>query len=483
MNALVSLYRLKQAGLSFSSAPVSSQAYSAAVETQLYILNNLPYGTLLQLLADEDEQKLGAIVSRLKKGTPLYSFSVLAYNLSKAKTDFDLLTSPENIPVYEKMISVSKMCGSALPPYINVLKKIAGNKQYSMYSENQEVGFFFDEYGRCKESFSADDFLRQFRKILKYPTQRLFMQFIHNGIFSLIKTTLKEHASKIANKQALIFYVYGLHYYKRGISNEDEHFLLEHIGFCVDYLSRHSEIEFHPVKNAPLLPQLDGEEDAIAYFFSHNKETVHSLDRFIGLLKDVCPSSESNEFCEFLRTNLHKAKKIRFGDTKNDFAKTMMRTICQKAKSENVQLYTDICSLMPQVYICSRYPNIWRHNDELFYTFSDINSIEKLHALEKGNQNPKVPESHTRIELEVLEKDENGYALLWNWHEIPASMGTASKRIVCIPEYGKRNSRSFGTYAEAGDYLGLKEHELKEYIKTGRPYKGYKIRFDTPAGV
>ncbi len=417
MNALESLDRLHRAGLSLSSAPVPSQAYSDAVKTHLNILDSLPFSTILQLLADENELRLGAIVSRLKSGTPFYSFLVLAYNLSKKETDFDLLTSPENVPVYEQMLSVSEMCGSTLPPYINVLKKIAGNRQFCLYSENQEVGFFLEEYDRYKNSCDATDFLHAFRKILKYPTQRLFERFIHDGIFSLIKSTLKKHASKIASEQVLTFYVYGLHYYQSGISNEDENFLLEHIRFCVSYLLQHDEIAFQMPDKTPLFPAFGNDEAAIDYFFARNKAAVRSLDRFIGLLKDICQSPEANEFCEFLRLNLYKNKRVRFDDTKNHFAKIMARTICQKAKSENVRLYTDICGLMPQVYICSRSPKIWRHNGEVFYIFNDAYGV-LFCALESGGRNVKAPKSHTQIELEVLERNEKGYVTVWNWHDL-----------------------------------------------------------------
>lgn len=419
MRALDTLKQLQKTNLSFPLLPVPSEASSDAIKVQLEIVRNLPYISILIFLSADNEAKLCKIVSQLKTETQdFYEFAFLAYNLSKSETDFDLLTSAEKLPVYEKIIAVSESCGMDLPPYINVLKNIADNKQLGLYSENQEIAFFLEEYDHHKNSCDAADFLHSFKKILKYPTQCLFERFIRDGIFFLIKSTLEKFASKIASEQTLTFYVYGLHYYESDISNEDENFLLEHIQFCVNYLSSHDEIKFSPKRKIRLIPKFEDDESATYYFFAHNKETVHSLDRFVALLKDICPSQEADDFCDFLRLNLYKNKTAFYDDTKNHFAKTMAAAIREKARSENIQLYKDICNFLPQRFICERSPLLLRHSDQAYYHFFDRNGGFLFYAAEHGNKNQKVPEAHVKIEVEVLEKNENGYVTLWNWKNL-----------------------------------------------------------------
>ena len=416
MKATEALVRLQKTNLDFPSFPAPFPEKSEGVKKQLAIVRDLTFIHIFHLLAEEDEEGLEKIVRRLKTGTPFHNFAFLAYSMSREETDFDFLTAPENLAVYERIADVSEESGIYLP-YINVLRKIADNKHLGLYSENQEVEFFLDEYGRKKDSVSAEDFLRSFRKILKYPTQRLFGRFIRDGIFLLIQSVLADHAAKIASEQTLAIHVYGLHYYQSGTPNADENFLYEHIRFCVSYLARHGQIEFHPTAKPPLLPKFDREEDAIAYFFSHNEKTLKSLDRFIALLKDICRSQEANDFCDFLRKNLYKENAVRFDDTKSDFAKAMARTIRQKAQTKKVKLYKDINDLLPQRFVCERLPNILRHDGEPWYIFNNEHSDFIFYALESGNQNGKVPSAHAKIELEILEKNRSGYATLWTWKD------------------------------------------------------------------
>ena len=417
MKATEALVRLQKTNLDFPSFPAPSPEKSEGVKKQLAVVRDLTFIHIFHLLAEEDEAGLEKIVRRLRTGTPFYDFAFLAYSLSREETDFDFLTAPENLSVYERIADVSEESGIYLP-YINVLRKIADNKQFGLYSENQEVEFFLDEYGRKKDSVSAEDFLRSFRKILKYPTQQLFGRFIRDGIFSLIQSTLHDHAAKIASEQTLAIHVYGLHYYQSGTPNADENFMYEHIRFCVSYLARHGQIEFHPTARPPLLPKFDREEDAIAYFFSRNEKTLNSLDRFIALLKDICRSQEANDFCDFLRKNLYKENAVRFDDTKSDFARVMAQTIRKKAQTENVKLYKDINDLLPQRFVCERSPSVLHHDGEPLYIFYDKNGDFLFYALQTGNQNGKVPSAHAKIQLEILKKNKNGHATLWTWQEL-----------------------------------------------------------------
>lgn len=150
MRTLNFLNALRQTSSSLLTSPIPVESKHQPVEFQMRILNEMTFIYVLKLLGVEDEAKLAEIMSRLRRGSFFYRFTHLAHNLAKSKTDFDFLTSPENIPVYKKIVEVSEDCGIELLPYVNVLSKITENKQYGLYRENDEVVFFLDEYGRHK---------------------------------------------------------------------------------------------------------------------------------------------------------------------------------------------------------------------------------------------------------------------------------------------------------------------------------------------
>lgn len=427
MNTLEALLQLQQASFSLLNAPVPVSVNAEPIKKQLQFITELTFIYILKLLGVEDEKKLAEIVSRLREGTPFYDFTFLAHNLAKSKTDFDFLSSPENIPVYAKIAEVSRECGIVLLPYVNVLARIAENKQYGLYSENQEVGFFLDEYWHYKDSADVKEFLHQFKKILKYETQKLFEQFISDGIFSLIQQTLFDYAEKIASEQTLAIYVYCLHYYASDISNADENFLHEHIRFCVSYLASHGEIEFKPIATRKIFPKFESEEDSLNYFFHCNKDARNSLESFCGLLKDICPSEDAIEFCDFLRENLYKQNATLLDEGKNTFTRLLTRTIREKAMAENILLYKNICKLLPEKIICQHSPHFFYHGGKKYFHFFDRNEIFLFYADENGCMNSKTPVAHTLVELEILKKGEKGYVVEWNWHTIESEKNPQNK--------------------------------------------------------
>ena len=258
--------------------------------------------------------------------------------------------------------------------------------------------------------------MHQFRKILKYRTQEIFNRFIADGIFNLIQETLKEYSDHIQSSQELALYVYGLHYYDKEISNDDESFLNDHIVFCIDYLSRHNNIEFHPRKKVPVFPRFKEESQAVEYFFEHNEKALKSLDMFIGLFKDICPTENVNEFCSFLRANIGKGRKALFDESKNAFSKLVSKLIKEKAQSTNIKLYKDIRLLLPQRFKCKRSPLVDSINGKTRYIFIDKNGHTLFYAFEDGNKNREIPKSHDDIiEVEILEKDSDGNVTLWKW--------------------------------------------------------------------
>lgn len=398
--------KLKSSSLRSFENPVSSE--SVSIKKELQFLTEMTFIYILKLLGVEDDKKLSDIILRLKKGTPFYDFVFLVHNLAKSETDFEFLTSPENLQAYRLIAQIADYYDINLLPYVNVLAKIAENKQYGLYRANDEIYFFLEEYDKAKATIDVKEFLHQFRKILKHETQNIFEQLITDNIFEIIKEILHEHDMEIQNEQTLIFYVYGLHYYRKSISNEKENILLEHIKFCVSYLSNNKEIEFHQDKKNLIISGVDS-------FFEHNSNVLNSLDRFIGLLKDYCPI-ESIDFCCYLRENIYKSNPSVFDEEKNDFNRSISKIIRKKVETETTKLYKDIYELLPQIFICERSPNILRHNGNIpVYVFYDKNGKVLFYAFENGNKNPNLPKAHTFVKIEVLSKDKNGYVLEWRW--------------------------------------------------------------------
>lgn len=411
MKGLEALSQLNQKSSSLHSLEIPVSSEYAPIKKELQFLTEMTFIYILKLLGVEDDKKLSDIILRLKKGTPFYDFVFLVHNLAKSETDFEFLTSPENLQAYRLIAQIADYYDINLLPYVNVLAKIAENKQYGLYRENDEIYFFLEEYDKAKATLDVKEFLHQFKKILKNETQQIFERFITDDIFSIIRKTLYKYDKEISNEQTLVFYVYGLHYYKKSISNEKENIILEHIKFCVSYLSNNKEIEFHQYKRNLLFPGLDS-------FFGHNDNVLNSVDRFIGLLKDYCPI-ESIDFCFYLRENIYKTNPAIFDEEKNDFNRNFSKIIRKKAVSKNIELYKDIYKLLPQIFVCERSPNILRHNGSIpVYVFYDKKGKVLFYAFENGNKNSKPPEAHILVRVEILSKDKNGYVLEWRWKNI-----------------------------------------------------------------
>ena len=416
MNVTLSaLHRLQQTSVSLLASPVPVSTEHPPIKKHMQVLTEMTFIYVLKLLGVEDEKTLAELVARLREGTPFYNFTFLAHNLAKSKTDFDFLTAPENLAAYAKIAELSRECNVELLSYVNVLARIAENKQYGLYFENQEVGFFLDEYARCKDSVDATEFLHQFKKILKYRTQVLFEKFICDGIFSVIQETLSAHLANIASEQTLALYVYGLHYYDAEISNADENFLIEHIGFCVNYLFKHGEIAFKPQTKKPFFPTFANDKEAVAYFFAHDTAVRNSPDRFIGLLKDVFPTVEINEFCEFLRENLYAQNRKIFDDDSSPLVRLISQKIREKNETEHIPLYKNICELLPLSFVCERSPSVLEHDGNPLFIFNDTKGNLLFYAFENGNKRERIPNAHKTIKVKILERDRSGYAVSWTW--------------------------------------------------------------------
>ena len=150
MTALKTLNQLGKISSQLASRPFPADETAIQVKKQIQTLNELTFIYVLTLMVEENEQKLNEIILNLTEGTEFYDFTILAHQLSKKETDFDFLTDARNIPVYDKITEVSQECGVSLLPYVNVLRKIADNRQLGLYSENQEVSFFLEEFPKTK---------------------------------------------------------------------------------------------------------------------------------------------------------------------------------------------------------------------------------------------------------------------------------------------------------------------------------------------
>ncbi len=418
---LESLNRLPKTSSYLFQTPLPVSMEAEPVKKQMQVLTEMTFIYVLKLLGVEDEKTLAELVSRLREGTPFYDFTFLAHNLAKSRTDFDFLTSPENLTAYAKIAEVSRDCDVQLLPYVNVLAKIAENKQYGLYQENQEIIFFLDEYYSVKDSIDIKEFMHQFRKILKYKTQLIFERFFQENIFHRIKEVLSQNEA-IENENTLGFYVYGFDYYNNQISNEEENSLHEHIGFCISYLAKHGELKFQNHRRIKFFPIFKENKAAIDYFFSRDNMARRNLSQFIGFLKDVCPKEEIFDFCSFLRNNIYKDNKEILDDSKSSLIRYLTSLIQSKAFSEKTKLYQDIFKLLPQRFICERSPSIshglLNNKESTLYMFYDENKNYLFSAFDGGNQNETIPEAHVFVEVNILKKNKSGLVECWNWHEL-----------------------------------------------------------------
>lgn len=421
MKTLTALAELKNTYTSLKTAPIPVQLEAPAVKKEMQFLTEMTFIYVLKLLGVEDEKQLEAIVSRLREGTFFYTFTQLAYNLAKSKTDFDFLTLPENIIVYKKIAEISDECDIKLLPYINVLARIAENKQLGLYSENQEIRFFLDEYDKLRNTVDPNEFLHMFKKILKYRTQKIFEQFIKDNIFNVIQNTLKQNEDIISSVHMLTFYVYGLHYYQGLISNENENLLLTHINFCISHLAAHNYIQFTPKEKQKIFPTFENNKLAVECFFEHNQKVLKSTDRFIGLLKDYCSAEEVIGFCNYLRENLNKQEPVLFDEDKTKFNQYIARKIRESIEMNNAKVYQDIFKLLPLKYICLRQPTVTRSSYGTLLIFNDKKGKFLFYAVDEGNLSSKTPESNVLVELEILKKTPNGYAEQWRWKDVETS--------------------------------------------------------------
>lgn len=419
MKTLESLKVLKSTCNSLKSNVIPVSIEYPPIKTEMQFITEMTFIYVLRLLGVEDEEQLEKIVSRLREGTFFYTFTHLVYNLAKSITDFDFLTQPENIIVYKKIAEVSDECDIHLLPYVNVLAKIAANKELGLYTENQEIGFFLNEYDKHKDDVEPIEFLHQFKKILKYQTQKIFEQFIKDNIFMVIQKTHKQYEDIITGIQMLTLYVYGLHYYQVLLSNEHEDLLVSHINFCVSHLASHNYIQFNPKEKQKIFPVFDNKKEAVEYFFEHNQKVLNSSNRFIGLLKDYCSADEIIEFCNYLRKNLNNPDLVLFDEDKTKFNKYIATKIRESSENNNSKVYKDILKLLPERFICERTPNITHgmlnNHKTVLYMFYDRNKKFLFSACADGNQNTNVPEAHVLVEIEVLKKNKENIVEKWRW--------------------------------------------------------------------
>ena len=488
---LTALGQLQNSSLSLPSATIPVHREHTPVKEQLTLLTELTFIYILRLLGVEDAKKLSEILSHLRKGTLFYDFTFLAQALSKSETDFDFLTMPENLALYAKIADIASLCNIQLLPYVSVLARIAENKQYGLYQENQEVGFFLDEYAKYKDTVDAAEFLHQFRKILKLRTQQVFTRFIHDGIFSVIKQTLSDNAEKISDEHTLAIYVYALHYYESLISNDGENFLHEHIDFCVKYLAEHEGLTFLPRTRTRYFPQFKSDTEAVEYFFENNREVRSSLDRFIGLFKDICPVQDVYDFCAFVREYEGLEPDEKFDDSTSSLKRLITRLIKNAANyHEKTGLYNRIVKLLPfqlppTHFRCIRYPDLAYYGGYRCYVFaSQEDESQVYYAHITGCFSERIaPPPNTPIQVDTLKYDERGIILTWLWQEIAHEtqiIGTTKEidhgiQIICTPINTNRTAVKFNSLEEAAKYLNTKEFEIKRCLATKRPLNGYII--------
>lgn len=249
---------------------------------------------ILNLLANEDEWELKDVVSNLKPGTPVCEIAFLAWQLAKDESDFDSLTDPKNLPVYQRIMEAARESNVVLPPYVALLMKISGDKKDGL-SGNQGLAVFLDEYDKFRGTVSPKGFLQQYRKLLSREERKL-----------------------------------------------------------VEYIFNHQMHELHPKKKELRIPAFESDMQAVEWFFEHNGDYLNSLGRFIGFFKDVCHSPDVDEFCDFLRNNLYEDKNCIFDTEKSELLRFISKTILQRSLTENIKLYKDIAFMLTRHIVCQR---------------------------------------------------------------------------------------------------------------------------------
>ncbi len=451
MITLNTLKELKNTSSALKKQPIPVELEAPAVKKEMQFLTEMTFIYVLKLLGVEDENQLEKIVSRLREGTFFYTFTHLVYNLAKSITDFDFLTQPENIIVYKKIAEVSDECDIHLLPYVNVLAKIAANKELGLYTENQEIGLFLNEYDKHKDEVEPIEFLRQFKKILKYQTQKIFEQFIKDNIFTIIQKTHKQYEDIINSIHMLTLYVYGLHYYQVLMSNENENLLVSHINFCVSHLASHDYIKFNTKEKQKIFPVFDNKKEAVEYFFEHNQKVLNSAYRFIGLLKDYCSADEVIEFCNFLHENLYQKEPVIFDEDKTKFNKYIAKKIRELSVTSNSKVYKEIFKLLPLRYICMRQPTVTRSQYGTLLIFNDKKEKFLFYAVDNGNLSSKTPEANVFVEVEILKKTPNGYAEKWRWKNVETSINKENNIKTQNNDNKKQNDNEMYTLEECLD--------------------------------
>lgn len=210
----------------------------------------------------------------------MHNFVKFAEMLCADETDFDALTNPTNIDFYKILQQFSKKFQRPIPRYISILEKICDNKTLGIYTEFQEVEFFFQEMENKDFKSTFEDCNR----ILTLQTQRIFSEFISIDFSSQARKILNQNKDKIENESALVLYIFGNLFFRLHLSNKNEILLMKHIEFFIRHLSKNNFVQFEEIEQKKYFTQFDNLSTRLNLFFESNDFSEN--EKSIALLKD-----------------------------------------------------------------------------------------------------------------------------------------------------------------------------------------------------
>lgn len=324
MKSIETLKKLYDTSIIIKKQDFLSVSNNNCIEKNIDRIENLYTIVLLNLLIDDNYEKLCVIEKKLPSDGKYYKLAGFLKELCAKETDFDYLTDSINYQFYKLLNQLASQYQKTLPKYINVLKKISDNKMNSLYTENQEVYFFLEELEEVSNQ-DLEEKYNAYKKILKYRTRKVFTEFISIDFFSKAIDILSRYNSNIFDEKTFSIFIYGQLFYKQALSDANEKILFQHIDYFISLMHKNNMISFTtpPQKKSVTILKTT---QLIDYFFEKN-EIGNSLQSFIGKFKDFSQNDpDIIKFCDFFR-HLYRGQYIEY---KNDKVVQHLTSIVDK---------------------------------------------------------------------------------------------------------------------------------------------------------
>ena len=306
MKSIESLKKLYKPSASIPQMQFISNESEMKIQDTIERVGNTFVVPILDMLSKNKHAKLVALLEKTKAESSLYNFIKFAEMLCADETDFDALTNPMNSDFYKKLKKFSEKFQKPIPCYVSILEKICDNKGWGLYSEFQEVEFFFQEVEKSENKDFTSTF-EDYKRILTLQTQRIFAEFIRMNIFNHAQQILNQNRQKIADENTLIAYMYSTLFFALHLSNKNENLLIKHIEFYMQYLTKNGFIHFEKIEQKRYFSKAAGFSANLNWFFASH--IFSGEQKSIALLKDYTLNDEG--IVQFIED----FKKIQNGET------------------------------------------------------------------------------------------------------------------------------------------------------------------------